>query len=142
MGVGEGACQTGQDLDDSPDIWSDACSLAQVGPCWAALRSAERCHDSWPTRVAQTATSQMGLRADGTSLFFYCVRCGAHAGWCMCRLSEADLPATAARVFAAAFLEDSIPEQGLAWRERSPVNLFLHRCENVRMHWLQSMLWS
>ena len=47
----ETARQTGKDVDDCPDNWSHACSLAQVGPCGVAPRppTAVRRVDSNPT---------------------------------------------------------------------------------------------
>ena len=164
-----------------------ACSLAKTGPCWAALHGAERCHDSCPTRTAQTATSQIGLRAQGlalhivlqsgegekpaqqtsprevpkctnvqhhhrfrlqpqrhghiiwgavlgTSLFFYCVRCGAHAGWCMRRLAQQckGRPACDSGAgFRSCLLGGIHPRTGACLDERAPVDLVLHRCGNA-----------
>ena len=67
----------------------------------------------------------------GSSPFFCCVRCGAHAGWCMRRLAQKCKGRPACdngAWFRSGLLKGLHPKTGVCLGERAPVDLFLHRC--------------
>ena len=67
----------------------------------------------------------------GSSPFFYCVRCGAHAGWCMRRLAQKCKGRPACdngAWFRNRLLKGLYPRTGACLGERAPVDLFLHIC--------------
>ena len=67
----------------------------------------------------------------GSSPFYYCVRCGAHAGWCMRRLAQQCKGRPACdngAWFRSRLLKGLHPRTGACLGERAPVDLFLHRC--------------
>ena len=67
----------------------------------------------------------------GTSPFFYCVRCGAHSGWCMRAQQCKGRPARDSRLLRGL--------HPLAWRSERQLTC---SCTDVGMQWLQLMLWS